>query len=244
REASLDDPHPYLTEVLKKAQEISEHSNGAFDVTVQPLWKLYSAAEQEGRVPDESEIQSASQKVDWRKVSFTDSGIRIDEGMSLTLNGIAQGFASDRALAVIRDRGIRHALVDTGEIGALGRKPGKETWTVGIQHPRQKDAYLDLTKIEDLCMATSGDYSTTFSPDRAYTHIFDPATGRSPEALSSVTVLAPSGIDADGISTTVFVLGEVAGLRLLQSYPGTEAMVVKKNGEALYTDGFPRSGAG
>lgn len=240
REGVVQNPHPYFVAVVQHAQALSETSHGAFDVTVQPLWELYAKAKEQGRLPDASAIDEVLRKVDWRKLQVSNREIRLlGDDMGLTLNGIAQGFAGDKALAALRSHGVTNALVDTGEIGALGRKVTGEPWTVGIQHPRQPDAFLDLARIDDGCIATSGDYVTTFSPDRADNHLFDPRTGRSPQAFSSVTVVARTGMAADALSTAVFVLGAEAGLKLLNATPGAEAMLVFKDGDTLTTQGFP-----
>ncbi|MFC1588475.1 FAD:protein FMN transferase, partial [Planctomycetota bacterium] len=115
---------------------------------------------------------------------------------AVTLNGIAQGFAADCMLAALEANGVQHALVNTGEIGVIG-----------IQHPRHKDAFISRARLDGRCIATSGDYATTFSPDGEHNHIFDPRTGHSPKEFQSVTVLAKSGLEADALSTTIFVSG-------------------------------------
>lgn len=117
--------------------------------------------------------------------------------------------------------------------------PWSVSWTPGIQHPRTPDAYAGLAKLTDGCMSTSGDYAATFSGDFLRHHIFDPATGRSPRELASVTIVAPSGLHSDGLSTAVIVLGRKRGLKLLRSYPGAEAFLVLKNGETAMTPRFP-----
>lgn len=242
RTGVLEHPHPYLVQVLRRAQEIAGKSAGAFDVTVQPLWELYAAAQKEGKLPAEADARRAARRVDWRKLQVSPQEIRLAEpGMAVTLNGIAQGYAADRVLAALRAHGVRHALVDTGEIGALGRKADGQSWSVGIQHPRVADAYVALARLEGCCMATSGDYATPFSADRAYNHIFEPRTGRSPEFFSSVTVVAPTGTDADALSTAVFVLGREKGLALIEAMPGVEALFVTKGGDVLATKGFPKA---
>jgi len=242
REGVLSRPHPFLVEVLRKAQKLSELSDGAFDVTVQPLWELYAAARKAGRVPEAAEIETARRKVDWRKVEVDPDRIRLGErGMAITPNALAQGFAADRVLATLRSHSIRHALVNTGEIGAMGRKENGEPWTLGIQHPRRPEAYAALVKLSECCMATSGDYATAFSNDLLRHHIFDPATGNSPQELASVTVVASSGLDADGASTAVMVLGPERGLKLLNSFAGAEAFLVLKDNRTIRTPRFPET---
>ncbi|CAN5598822.1 FAD:protein FMN transferase [soil metagenome] len=240
REGVLGNPDPYLVRVFRESQRMAEQSGGAFDITVQPLWNLYAAASKSGVLPADAEIDAARRSVDWRSVSITDGEIRLrDKGMSVTLNGIAQGFAADRAMEALRRGGVEHALVNTGEIASLGTKAGGEPWTVGIQHPRKADAYLGLAKLAGRCMSTSGDYETTFSADRAYNHIFEPWSGRSPIDFASVTVIAPSATQADMLSTAIFVLGAEKGRDLAQSLPGVDVAMVLKGGRQLASDGFP-----
>lgn len=240
REGILRQPHPFLVEVLNKARQLSELTGGAFDVTVQPLWELYATAKRAGRVPGRTEIATARRKVDWRKVETTRDRIRLGEvGMAVTLNALAQGYAADRVLESLRSHSIRHALVNTGEMGAMGRKEGGTPWSVGIQHPRKPSAYVALANLTDCCLATSGDYATRFSDDYLRHHIFDPATGRSPRELASATVVATAGLEADGLSTAIMVLGRERGLKLLQSFPGAEAFLVLKDGLTIITPRFP-----
>jgi len=241
RDCSLHDPHPYLTDVLRTAREVAERSNGAFDITVQPLWELYARTAQVESLSGSRAIAEARRHVDWRKVHVSAMRVSFDSpGMAATLNGIAQGYAADRALAVLREHGIEHALVNTGELGALGSNAARKPWQVGIQHPRHEDAYIALAALQDRCLSTSGDYATTFTKDYAHHHIFDPKTGDSPRELSSVSVLAPSGTDADALSTAVFVLGVKRGLDLIHDLPNTDVLLVKKDGAMLATPGFPR----
>lgn len=240
RDGFLDNPHPYLVDVLSRATSVSRASDGAFDVTVQPLWSLYAAAKKEGRLPVPTEIAEALQKVDWRRVAITPESIALHgPDTAITLNGMAQGFATDRATAALRNRGIEHALVDAGEIGALGLKGSHEPWKVGIQHPRQEDAWIALINLDRRCLATSGDYATTFTPDHADHHIFDPHSGRSPDVFCSVSVAARTGLEADSLSTAIFVSGAERGLELIRQTPGADALLVFKDGRTQKTEGFP-----
>jgi thiamine biosynthesis lipoprotein len=160
------------------------------------------------------------------------------EGTAITLNGIAQGFAADRAAAAIKARGVKHALINTGEMSALGQSAEGDDWKIGIQHPRREDAFISLAKLADRCLATSGDYETTFSDDFRWNHLFDPRTGRSPAELSSVSVVAKTALDADALSTAAFVLGAEQGARLVERFDA-DALFVLKNGRTLATKGFP-----
>ncbi|MFO1497535.1 MAG: FAD:protein FMN transferase [Verrucomicrobiota bacterium] len=235
RDGFLDQPHPDLVKVLGSALDWSRLTGGAFDPTVQPLWPLYACRRQ----PEAAELESACRLIDWRSIRLDDHRIQLNPGQSITLNGIAQGFAADRVCDVLRARGVEHALIDTGEFGSLGDKPGGEHWKVGIQHPRKREACIAWAALDGRFLATSGDYETAFNDDFSSHHIFDPATGRSPGLLSSVTVLAPSGLEADALSTAIFVLGPSRGLDLAASRRGVDCLVVRTNGQIIATAGFP-----
>jgi len=236
----LKNPDPYLVRILRESRALSEQSTGAFDITVQSLWTLYANAQGNGSLPTPGAIEAARRQVDWRGISVSPDEIRFHhKSMTITLNGIAQGFAADRAMEALKRHGIRHALVNAGEISAHGRKAAGGPWTVGIQHPRQKDSYLGLAGLDDRCLSTSGDYETAFSPDFTHNHIFDPATGRSPEVFSSVTVVAPDATTADALSTAIFVLGPERGLALTGKTPGTDVLMVMKDQRTLATPSFP-----
>lgn len=240
RERVLVHPHPYLTDVLSTATAASRLSDGAFDVTVQPLWDLSAAAQRQGRLPTDDEVSDARQSVDWRAVEVGNAGVRIrPPAVAITLNGIAQGFAADRAVEALRREGIEHALVNAGEIGTLGTKPNGDDWTVGVQHPRERDAFVALAGLCGRSLSTSGDYETTFSADFSRNHIFDPRTGQSPHELASVTIAAPTAVQADAFSTAAMVLGPECTLALIESLPDVDALLVLKNGRVLRTRGFP-----
>jgi FAD:protein FMN transferase len=239
RDGFLQRPHPYLVAVLEKAQSVARESEGAFDVTVQPLWELYAAAMKRNTIPDAAAIAQARSKVDWRRLEVSAQRIVLREkGMAVTLNGIAQGFGTDRATAALRAHGVRHSLLNTGEISTVGRKEHEQPWKIGIQHPRESEAYISLAALDGRCMATSGDYATSFSADCAYNHIFDPHTGRSPDHFSSVTIVANSAMEADALTKPVFVGGLERGLELIAAH-GAEAYIVRKDGECIATRGFP-----
>lgn len=242
REGVLRQPHPYLVEVLTTAQDLAERSGGKFDVTVQPLWKLHESAARQNRSPSASEISTVRELVDWRHLEIAKGLIRLNRpGMAVTLNGIAQGYAADRAKAVLLNHGIEHALINTGELASLGCKSASQPWRVGIQHPRQEDAYIALADLDGRCLATSGDYATTFASERERHHLLDPITGNSAAGFASVSIAAPSGLLADGLSTAAFVLGPAEGEKLVKHFPSADLLGVLQNGRLLRTARFPTS---
>ncbi len=242
RDRALERPHPYLVEVLAMAEQTARRSEGAFDITVQPLWELFAACRNQARLPTDAEIADARACVDWRAVEVFDENIRLQApATAITLNGIAQGFAADRAIAALREHGVEHALVNAGEVGCLGKKPNGSDWTVGVQHPREPDAYVSLVELRGRSLATSGDYETTFSADFSKHHIFDPRTGQSPTELASVSIAAPTAMQADALSTTAMVLGPDRTLALIETLVDVDALLVLKDGRTIHTQGFRQS---
>jgi FAD:protein FMN transferase len=244
RDGIVRNPPGRLVEMLKEALAISEITDGAFDPTVQPLWRVYDDAYTAGRYAGSDEIKRASALIGWRGVIASADEIRFNRpGMALTLNGIAQGFATGRCLDVLREHGIENAFIDTGEIGAAGSRGGEQgkdsDWTVSIADPRKPDEAMGIAKPLHGILATSGDYATVWSNDYSHHHILDPATLRSPIVTASVSVLAQSGGWADGLATAMMVMGPENSLRLANRLTGVEALIITKSGARYATDGFP-----
>ncbi|MCG3179996.1 MAG: FAD:protein FMN transferase [Phycisphaerae bacterium] len=241
RDGELRDPHPMLADVLARAQAMSARSSGAFDVTVGPLWSLFAGAAAAGGEPAPARLDAVRSRVNWQRLEVSPRRVRLaDAGMGVTLNGIAQGYAADRVVAALRRRGIEHALVNTGEVGSIGGKGGG-SWVAGIPDPRDPSRTMAAAALDGRALATSGDYATHFSADFRDNHIFDPATGRSPTELASVTVVTPDATEADAMSTAVFVLGVQRGLTLVAQTPRSDAMLVLKDGRVITTAGFPET---
>jgi thiamine biosynthesis lipoprotein len=237
RDGWMAQPDESLVTVLREARDWARRTGGAFDPTVQPLWELHAR----GVPPGPGELAEAIRKVDWRRIRIGPDDLRLGSGQSVTLNGIAQGYAADRVMAILREHGIRRALVNAGELGGLGAGASGNPWRIGIQHPRQPGAQVAELPLADRFLATSGDYATRFSEDFSRHHLVDPATGRSPERLASVSVLAPTGLEADALSTAIFVLGPGRGLELAVTRSGVDVLLVLKSGEILRTPHFPEA---
>lgn len=244
RDGLLIAPPVEMLELLQIAQAVSRGSDGAFDVTVQPLWQAFEAAQRDGRLPDVREVAAARALVDWRELELSPDRMRMRlrlrlrrPGMAVTLNGIAQGYAADRVRRVLALHGIRHALVDCGEFAALGRNVQGRHWTLGIANPRVEAALLARLMADGRCVATSADNATSFSADHRHHHIFDPRTGYSPPALAGVTVVAESGAIADALTKVMFVAGPQRIPALARQW-GVDVLWVDKAGGWQATPGL------
>jgi thiamine biosynthesis lipoprotein len=243
RRGQVPSPSLDLRRNIEKAIEYGRLSQGAFDITVQPLLDLYRESfKVRGRAPLPEEIAPALRRVDYRRISIGEDRITIGAGQAITLGALGHGYAADRALEVLRARGIRRALVDIGgEIGVLGAKADGVMWTVAIQDPWDKDrpaAVIDLPP--DKALATSGSYESYYDPEKRFHHIIDPKTGISAAGLVSVTVITDHVLDANGLSVSVFVLGEERGLRLLKDTGHAEGLILTADGRRVETPGFCR----
>lgn len=239
RQGVLHQPDPRVLQVLAQAQALSAQTDGAFDVTVQPLWLAFSQAQARGELPSAAELAAARARVGWRGLKLQPQRVELARsGMAVTLNGLAQGYAADLALQALRARGVEHALLDSGEYTAIGGKGQGRPWVLGIKHPRQPDELAARLPLDGRALATSGDYETTFSADFVHHHIFDPASGDSPTALASATVLAPSGAQADGLSTAFMVMGAQRSLDLAAQLPGVDTLLIGKDGRRWHSAGW------
>lgn len=240
RNGRLANPDSRLLAVLAQGRQLSEWTEGAFDITVQPLWQLFSGAAARGALPADAERLQALALVDWRQVEFDAREVRLQRpGMAITLNGLAQGYAADLALAAVQAYGVRHALLDTGEFVARGRKLHHRPWVLGVRDPRDAGTLAATVQIDGCGIATSGDYATTFTADFRHHHIFDPALGDSPSELSSVTVMAPTAMLADGLSTAFMVLGSARAKALAARVPAVDLLIIDKQGREWRSAGFP-----
>jgi thiamine biosynthesis lipoprotein len=240
RDGELANPHRHLLTVLGHARALSALTRGAFDVTVQPLWRVYRDSALGNGRPAPADRLKASARVGWERLHVASDRVAFARpGMQMTLNGLAQGYAADLALAALRARGIVHALVDTGEFATAGAKPDRSAWRVGVADPRQADKLAAAMLLDGRSAATSGDYASSFTPDFVHHHIFDPATGDSPQELASVTVVAPCGILADGLSTAFMVMGARKSHALAATLPGVDLLTINKRGVVWKSPSFP-----
>ncbi len=237
----IEDPSDELIYNIKQAVYFGNISNGAFDITVQPILDLYAESFREkGRAPSGKEIKETLILVDSKDILLMDNMILFrKEDMKITLGGIAKGYAIDRAIRLLENRGVTDALVNAGgDIRAIGTKPDQR-WQVALQNPRDKNEFITIIPIADRAVATSGDYERYFDENKSFHHIVDPRTGYSATELMSVTIMADTAMEADAIATSVFVLGEEKGMELIESLDGVEGLLITEEREMIRSSGFP-----
>jgi thiamine biosynthesis lipoprotein len=210
RDGVLAAPSPDMLALLREAVRWGDATGGAFDVTVQPLWELH-ARHFAGR-PDDADgppaaaIARARALVDYRRIELTAERISLAANTAVTLNGIAQGYVTDRVADLLRGLGWSDVLIDLGEQRALGRPADRRPWTVAIADPNDRAASLAQVPLEHSAMATSAGAGTVLDRHGRHHHLFEPATGRSAPYWRSVTVIADRATAADALSTAAAVL--------------------------------------
>jgi thiamine biosynthesis lipoprotein len=224
--------HPEVATVLACAQRVTRESDGAQDISVEPLVRLWGFLGGTPHVPDPAEIAKTLERVGADKVRFdpetaTISFARAD--VAIDLGGIAKGYGVDEVAAVLRRAGVRDALVDlTGNMAAMGNAPGHPGWVVGVRDPSGRRPHLLRIRLRDECIATSGDYEQFVAADgRRYGHIIDPRTGASAQGLRSVTVVAASAMLADAWDTGLFVLGPEEARKLARARDDLAVVLVE-----------------
>jgi FAD:protein FMN transferase len=238
RDGYLSRPDPHLVAVLQMAQEVASRSEGAFDITVQPLWRLWAQATKNQVLPSKRELQSARSLVGWQSVQVSSDEIRFARaGIEVTLNGIAQGYAADRAKQVLQSFGIEHALINTGEWSMLGASEDRTAWRLDLADPRR--AAQSLTTLASIArngdsVATSNDFQNAFGTDRRYHHILDPRLGESPPDVALVCVVAPSCALADALTKVFFMAGFNDALAVASQW-NVKAIVMNKAGLIVST---------
>ena len=237
RDGRLYDPPIELVELLGRANDFSRLTGGAFDVTVQPLWQLYaahfSAPDPDPSGPSKAAIDSALERVGYQALNVDPTRISFARaGMCITLNGIAQGYITDRVVDLLRQHGIDRSLVDMGEIRAIGPRPSGDPWIVGLEDPRAPGHVAEQVGIVSQAIATSGGYGAEFDSAGRFNHIFDPATGATSSRYLSVSVMAPLATTADALSTA-FSLMPLDRIKPITGRLGIKGYFVLPDGSRL-----------
>ncbi len=231
-------PSPELRALVDDSQRMAALSGGAFDISVQPLWRLYEA-----HFWSRSDVQAdiaararevAEQLVDFRRIESSAASAGFTRpGMAITLNSLAQGYITDAIADLLRHEGFESAVVDLGEFRTLGCHPDGRPWRLGIRNGTPAGDTGRTVELADMALAVSGGYGTTFEPSGRFHHIFDPHTGASANALIGVAVIGPRATAANALSTAICVAGEARAPMLLAAYPGTRAILTREDGSSV-----------
>lgn len=239
---------PEVYEVIERAIYFGKLTDGAFDITVAPILKLWHFEGGELKeIPSQEKINEALKSVGWQNITLTpekEVGFT-KENMSIDLGGIATGYIVDKGITYLKEKGIKSALINAGgDIYCLGGKNNEEPWSVGIRHPRKKDEIIGTLKFKDKGVTTSGDYEKFFIlKGKRFCHIINPQNGYPVDnPVIQVTTVANTCTDADALATALMVMGKEKGLKLIENFPDADAVIIEESGEGKlsinYTSGL------
>lgn len=247
KDGFIDDPSEDLMDLISLSIKYYDISSGSFDITIGPVLALWSGGLwKESEEVQAEEIKEALKLVGSDKIIIEDKKIYFAiEDMSADLGGIAKGYAADKALEVISEYGIKHALVNAGgDIATIGGKADGEKWLIELDDPdRSEDDISSLQTLpsfefEDRAAATSGNYYRYYDPEKKFHHITDPLTGYSADRCISVTIIADSCMEADVLATSVFVKGPTEGMELVEKMEGIEALIIDNDRKIYQSSGL------
>ena len=230
-------------QLLERAIELGRLTGGALDITAYPAVQAWGFISGDYRVPDSGELELLAGLIDYTRLEVDGAQARLPQGMEVELGAVAKGYAGDRLAQLMEDLGITSALFSLGQssIQAVGSKPDGSPWRIGLQDPAGS-GYLGVLEVSGLAVGTSGGYQRYFEQDgQAYWHILDPDTAAPARSgLASVTVVSPSGLMCDGLSTALFVLGQEQGLQLWRDHPELdfEIIFISQDGAISMTSGL------
>jgi FAD:protein FMN transferase len=237
---------PELYDLIKLSTHYSRITDGAFDITVESVWRLYHF--RRDIHPTDAQIKALLPTVGWRQLIFNDRdhSIRFARpGMAIGLGGIAKGYVVDRSIDILKAMGIRHAIVTAGgDSRLLGDHRGRP-WMVAIMDPWDLRKVVTLIPLANEAISTSGDYYRGFVQNgKRYDHILSPFTGHSAQLVRSASMIAPTATETDGMSKTAFVLGPQKTLAIMATLPQYDAVFIDPQGRVIYSKGLaPPPGA-
>jgi thiamine biosynthesis lipoprotein len=229
---------PEILKIVSRALKVSELSGGKFDITIFPivkLWGFYGTM----HVPSKQEIKLALKDVGYRNLVLRDGKLtKLRKGTAIDIGGIAKLYCIEECANTLKREGVKNALIDGGgDIYAIGSDSGRP-WKVGIKDPRG-EGVIAAVDVTDMLVISSGDYERFFEKDGIrYHHLMDPFTGYPSRGLISSTIMCPDPAEADGLSSSVFLLGKDKGFAMLKKLGNVEALVVDEKQDVYYTEGL------
>jgi len=233
---------PETLTVVQRAMQVAELTDGGFNIAIGPAVDAWNVTESQ-RIPSKSELGALRPLVNLQAVHIDIRAQTIfleKSGMRIDVGGIGKGYAADQAVDALRRAGaIAGVVALSGDIKTFGRLPDGKLFPIGVQHPREAGAVLVWIDLQDEAISTAGDYERFFERDGVrYHHILDPHTLQPARGCQSVTVIAREGVWADGLDTGIFIMGAELGMRLVETLPDVEAIIVDADGRLLVSSGL------
>ena len=229
-------------DLIEKAKEYCNITEGAFDITIAPVVKAWGFTEEVKRVPSDEEIQQKLQLVDNNKLHIDKQNSTVyleNENMSIDLGGIAKGYASNKVNEILKKNGVSSAVISLGgNVSVTGKRPDGTKWRIAVQDPMNSEGYVGILNVEDTSVITSGVYQRFFEQNgKKYHHIIDTKTGKPTQnGLLSVTIVCDNGAMADALSTSVMVAGLQKGSELWRKLDNFGMIVITDSNEMYISE--------
>lgn len=230
--------------LIRRSKEIYESTNGVFDITIYPVMQAWGFPTEKYRVPGKEELEKLRNIMGTDQVLYDEKNKEVKlekEGMEIDLGGIAKGYTSSKVIDIFKENGISNAVISLGgNVQALSGKPDGSDWRVAVENPADTGSYIGVLSIKDKAVITSGGYERYFEQDgKTYHHIIDPATGYpANNGLTSVTIVSDDGTLADGLSTSLFIMGPKKAQEYWKKHKDEFDMIlVKEDGSILVSEG-------
>ena len=227
RDGQLLTPSPDWLPLCAAISNAHQLTGGGFDPTVQPLWQIYAAhfkaQPNVSTGPTAEKIAATRAQTGWQYVDYQNNQIKFSHpGLQLTLNGIAQGYITDRISQILQDAGYQNVLVELGETRAIGPHPAERPWNIALQTPADDNATQPVIPLENQAIATSAGYGSPLSKDGRFHHLIDPRSGQPAANWSRLSVVAPTATQADALSTGLSCANATTLERVKRDQPGLQ----------------------
>jgi thiamine biosynthesis lipoprotein len=238
----LKQASPEIIEVITSALNYYRLTGGIFDITIKPVIDLFGQkfSRGENRYPSEEEIKEVLELVGSDMIQIQGRDIKLEKpGMGITLDGIAKGYIVDCVSKIFLEHQIENHLINAGgDIKARGVRDDGKPWIIAIQDPVKKDSHLDVIQLCDAAVGTSGNYENYLDREKMFHHIANPKTGLSPMLNASASVIAPTGLEADALATSLLVMNAIDGIKFINSLPEREALVISRTNRIQRSSGW------
>jgi thiamine biosynthesis lipoprotein len=240
----INDTPVEVMEVLRASLHYHRLSQGGFDITIKPIVDLYQESFKVNNAPPSPEsLREAMARIGSQHLRLQEASVSFKRsGMEVTLDGIAKGYIVDRAMDILRQQEIQHALINAGgDIVVHGGKGGGKPWRIGIQDPWNRNRYGDVITLNSGAIATSGNYEVFFDRDKLFHHLIRPNSGSPAPEIASLTIRATNCMEADALATSAYVMGPAKGRQFIRQLPSVEGLVINGQGKKFASSGWKRS---
>ena len=231
--------------MIERSLELYKKTDGAFDISIYPVMKIWGFTDQNYKIPSKKELSKNLKKVHANQIKYDSKNNQVffkDSGMEIDLGGIAKGYTSDRVIEILKDYNVDCAVISLGgNVKTLNKKPDGSDWKIAVEDPKDSSKFVGILALSDKAVITSGGYQRYFEQDgQRYHHIIDPSTGYPANSgLSSVSIISKDGTLADGLSTSLFIMGKEKAAKYWRDHSDEfDAVLVEDDGTVWVTEGI------